>query len=157
MAKASAPFTITAITIILLVLPFLGTSQYMLHMAILLFIYMVLAASWNLLGGYTGQLNLGHATFFGVGAYVSAMLHLEGIPDLIGIVLGGVASSIFGMIISPSFRLRGVYFGIGTLALTEAMRAVITNVNALGGASGLRHGLRSVPAISYLRPRMGGG
>jgi branched-chain amino acid transport system permease protein len=138
MAKTSAPFTITAITIILLVLPFLGTSQYMLHMAILLFIYMVLAASWNLLGGYTGQLNLGHATFFGVGAYVSAMLHLEGIPDLIGIVLGGVASSIFGMIISPTFRLRGVYFAIGTLALTEAMRAVITNVNALGGASGLR-------------------
>jgi branched-chain amino acid transport system permease protein len=138
MAKAPVGFTSAAILMILLVLPLLGISQYILHMAILLFTYMVLATSWNLLGGYTGQLNLGHAAFFGVGAYSSAMLHLAGVPDLIGIVLAGIVSSIFGVIISPTFRLRGVYFAIGTLALTEAMRAVITNVNSLGGASGLR-------------------
>src|SRR4030043_2240586 len=95
MAKAPVAFMCVAIIVVLLGFPLLGTSQYILHMAILLFIYMVLAASWNLLGGYTGQLNLGHATFFGVGAYASAMLHLAGVPDLIGIVLGGVASSIF--------------------------------------------------------------
>lgn len=131
-------FTSIVILAVLFVLPLFVNSAYMLHMAILLFIYIVLASSWNLLGGFTGQLNLGHAAFFGVGAYVCALFHVAGIPDPIGIVLGGLTSALFAVIVSPTFRLRGVYFAIGTLALSEAMRAVITNVNALGGASGLR-------------------
>jgi branched-chain amino acid transport system permease protein len=127
-----------AILALLSVFPFFANSDYMLHIAILLFIYMVLASSWNLLGGFTGQLNLGHAAFFGVGSYVSALLYLAGFPDFACIILGGLISGLFAIIVSPTFRLRGVYFAIGTLALSEAMRAVIKNVNALGGASGLR-------------------
>jgi branched-chain amino acid transport system permease protein len=128
----------SAAAIILAGVPVFIRSPYYLHLAILLFVYIALASNWNLLAGYTGQLNLGHAAFFGIGAYVSALSYLAGVQPLIGMILGGVTSSIFAVIASPTFRLRGVYFAIGTLALSEAMRSIITNVNALGGASGLR-------------------
>jgi branched-chain amino acid transport system permease protein len=131
-------FALAAIVVFLLAVPLFISSPYMLHVGILLFIYMILATSWNLLGGFTGQLNLGHAAFFGVGAYVSALFYVAGVSPLIGIVMGGVTGSVFAALASPTFRLRGVYFAIGTLALSEAMRAIVTTIGALGGASGLR-------------------
>jgi len=131
-------FTLAVILFLLFAIPSFISSQYFLHIMILLFIYAMLAESWNLVGAFAGQLNLGHAAFFGTGAYTSALLYLAdtSIPLCIGI--GSVVAAFFAFLLSPTFRLRGVYFGVGTLALSEAMRVVVTNMNALGGASGLR-------------------
>jgi ABC-type branched-subunit amino acid transport system permease subunit len=79
--------------------------------------------SWNILGGFAGQTSLGHAAFFGIGALVARVLWLQGVPFVAAFVVGGLAAAVFAMIIgAPTFRLRGAYFAIGTLAVAEALR-----------------------------------
>jgi branched-chain amino acid transport system permease protein len=82
--------------------------------------------SWNILGGFAGQVSLGHAAFFGIGALITRTLWLAGIPFVLALIVGGVTAVAFGMVIgAPTFRLRGAYFAIGTLAVAEVMRITI--------------------------------
>ena len=82
--------------------------------------------SWNMLGGFAGQTSLGHAAFFGIGALVTRILWFTGIPFIVAFIIGGIASVAFAMVIgAPTFRLRGAYFAIGTLAVGEVMRITI--------------------------------
>jgi len=82
--------------------------------------------SWNILGGFAGQTSLGHAAFFGIGALVTRVLWFNDTPFILAFIVGGVAAVTFAMIIgAPTFRLRGAYFAIGTLAVAEAMRITI--------------------------------
>jgi branched-chain amino acid transport system permease protein len=83
--------------------------------------------SWNMLGGFAGQVSLGHAAFFGIGALLTRTLWLDGgIPFVLSLIVGGVTAVVFAMIIGvPTFRLRGAYFAIGTLAIAEVMRITV--------------------------------
>lgn len=101
-----------------------------LTLLISLFIIASLASSWNILGGFIGQINLGHGAFFGIGSLVTRTLWLEyDVHILIAFVLGGIAAAIAALIVgAPALRLKGTYFAIGTLALSEAMRLTIGNV-----------------------------
>lgn len=138
-ARIRQALTLVVVFILLIAVPTFVSSPYLLHIIILLFIYTVLATSWNMVGYYAGQLNLGHAAFFGFGGYTSALFYLSGSSPLLGIGLGGLTAGAFAVLVGfPTFRLRGVYFAVGTLALSEAMRVIFTNINAVGGASGLR-------------------
>jgi branched-chain amino acid transport system permease protein len=112
-----------------LVFPLLVRDPYFMHMAILIGIYMLMAISINLLLGYTGQLSLGHAAFFGVGAYVSALVFLNlGIPMWGGICSAAVATGILGFIVSKlAFKLRGAYFVIMTIGIAEVLKLVGLN------------------------------
>jgi branched-chain amino acid transport system permease protein len=95
-----------------------------------------LASSWNILGGFAGQVNLGHAAFFGLGALTTRLLWLEGLPLALSVVAGGLVATVFALIIgAPALRLRGIYFAIGTLALAEALHLTIANL--LPGVSAL--------------------
>jgi len=88
-----------------------------------------LAQSWNILGGYAGQVNLGHAAFFGAGALVTRTLWAAGTHVLLAMLAGAAAAVAFGLAIGvPAFRLRGAYFAIGTLVLAEIMRITIGNL-----------------------------
>jgi branched-chain amino acid transport system permease protein len=89
-----------------------------------------LAVSWNILSGFAGQINLGHAAFFGVGALTARLLWLEqGLPFWISFLAGGLAAVLFALIVgAPALRLRGIYFAIGTLALAQALRVTVGNV-----------------------------
>jgi len=92
-------------------------------------LYITLAQSWNLIGGYTGQQNLGHAAFFGIGALCTRFLWLSGLPLPLAVVAGALAATIFAVIIGfPAFRLKGVYFIIGTLVLAEILRIIFDTV-----------------------------
>ena len=92
-------------------------------------LYITLSQSWNIIGGYTGQQNLGHAAFFGLGALSARYLWLYGLPLPLALVAGGLAAMIFALIIGfPAFRLRGVYFVIGTLVLAEILRMVFDTI-----------------------------
>lgn len=92
-------------------------------------LYITLSQSWNIIGGYTGQQNLGHAAFFGLGALSARYLWLYGLPLPVALVAGGLAAMIFAVIIGfPAFRLRGVYFVIGTLVLAEILRMVFDTI-----------------------------
>ena len=82
--------------------------------------------SWNMLGGFAGQTSLGHAAFFGIGALVTRTLWFSGLPFVVALIVGGLAAVAFAMLIGvPTFRLRGAYFAIGTLAVAEVMRITV--------------------------------
>ena len=107
---------------------------------LLIGINIIMAASLNLINGYTGQFSLGHAGFMAVGAYVGVVattnFHL---PLLIALILGAVAAGILGFLIGlPTLRLKGDYLAIATLGLGEIIRIVIMNIDYVGGAAGFK-------------------
>lgn len=107
-------------------------------------INIILAVSLNLTVGFLGELTLGHAGFMSVGAYAGCLFSVYcDLPVYIefplALLIGGVTASIFGIIIGiPALRLRGDYLAIVTLAFGEIIRSVVTNLDFLGGAGGLK-------------------
>ncbi len=82
--------------------------------------------SWNMLGGFAGQTSLGHAAFFGIGALTTRLLWFDGVPFVVALLAGAAVAVTFAMIIgAPTFRLRGAYFAIGTLAVAEVLRITV--------------------------------
>jgi branched-chain amino acid transport system permease protein len=117
-----------------LMLPLVVTSPTYLHILILLYLYAYLTTSWNLVGGFAGVLPLGHATFVGIGAYTSTVLSLQyGISPWIGMLLGALLSSLVGVLIGlPTFKMRGAYFALATIAFAEGIRVMVENIDYLG-------------------------
>jgi branched-chain amino acid transport system permease protein len=122
------------VAVIALCLPLVVRSATYLHILILLYLYAYLTTSWNLVGGFAGVLPLGHAAFVGVGAYTSTILSLQyGISPWIGMLVGGVLSSVVGVIIGlPTFKMRGAYFALATIAFAEGIRVMVENIDYLG-------------------------
>ena len=109
--------------------PLVVDTDTPINLLISIFIYAMLASSWNILGGFAGQTSLGHAAFFGAGALVTRMLWTNGFPLVLSLLAGGAAALVLAMIIGgAAFRLRGVYFTIGTLALGQILYVTIGNV-----------------------------
>jgi branched-chain amino acid transport system permease protein len=108
-----------AAVLILLVLPFVYDDTYVLRIITMTAIFAIFAASWDLLAGYTGQVNFGHALFFGVGAYTSALLGRHfGIPPWLTIPAGVAAATVAGALVGViCLRRRGSYLSLVTLAL----------------------------------------
>jgi len=133
----------------LLVLP-LGASRYLLFLLYLIFMDISLAQSWNLVGGYTGLISLGHAAFFGLGAYTAAILIRRlGVPFLPSALAGGLVAAAFSAVIAvPTFRFRGIYFAIGSLILAEALRIWMINWELTGGAQGISLPAGGAPGLT---------
>jgi branched-chain amino acid transport system permease protein len=103
-------------------------EAYLIHLAILVCIYIVLALSLQLNIGFVGQFNLGHIAFFGIGAYVSALLTLNGFPFWSAILLAGLIAAFFGYLLSiPTRKLKGDYFSLTTLGFSFVFYAVLLN------------------------------
>jgi branched-chain amino acid transport system permease protein len=114
-------------------------GDYELQIAFRVLIYLTLAESWNLLAGSVGLVSLGTSCFVGLGAYVAFGL-LNNIEVPLPLVLLGcaLAGGALAALVSPAlFRLRGLYFTVGTLALAELLRLTMVNVSAFGGAMGI--------------------
>lgn len=110
----------------LVALPIFVKMESTINLAILVALYVSLASSWNILGGYTGQTSLGHAAFFGIGTLATRILWLSGWPLLVSILVSGVIAVVFALIIgAPAFKLRGAYFAIGTLALGQVLYVIV--------------------------------
>jgi branched-chain amino acid transport system permease protein len=126
--------TLKVISIILLIIilacfPLVIKKDSLENLLILIFLYISLASSWNILGGYTGQTSLGHAAFFGLGALATRLLWIKGFPILPSILAGGLLAVAFALLIgAPAFRLKGVYFTIGTLALAQILSVTVGNL-----------------------------
>jgi branched-chain amino acid transport system permease protein len=126
---------LTLLIVLLISFPLVVKSQYILSLMITLFIYVVLAESWNLLGGYTGQVSLGHGAFFGVGALITRLLWIHKIPILLSLPLGGLAAALLAAVVGiPCFRMRLAYFPIGTLALSMIALLTVSNIFIAAGA-----------------------
>ena len=107
----------------------MGTA--IMNLLVVLFIFVILSQSWNLMGGYTGQINLGLAAFFGCGLLVTHFIWKAGIPIYFAVLAGGLSAVVLAGIIGlPTLRLRGAYFAIGTFALAEVCRIVVGNMFA---------------------------
>lgn len=120
----------------LIEIEFIGA--YWLLNVILICINVILAASLNLINGFTGQFSIGHAGFMAVGAYLSAVITVKmQLPFLVAIIAGGLAAGFLGFVIGlPTLRLSGDYLAIATLGLGEIIRITILNIPYVGGASG---------------------
>ena len=102
-------------------------------------LYAIGASAWNIVGGYAGQVSIGHAVFFGCGAYgaLAAYQHL-GLAPIAGLPMGVAVSVLIAAVIGvPTLRLSGHYFSMATIAVAELVRLVVANTEWLGGAQGL--------------------
>jgi len=118
----------------------LTASAYLLSFMFLLFMYVTMAESWNMLSGYTGYFSLGHGLFFGVGAYAFALLVLKGkLSPYAAILAGGAVAVLLAAALGYPLmraRIRAAYFAILTLGLNEIMKTMIGNNDALGASYG---------------------
>lgn len=109
------------------------------NVAILILMAAQLGVAWNIVGGYAGQMSLGHVAFYGIGAYTSTMLlTLWGFSPWLGMLVGGVIAAAVSLLVGwPCFRLKGHYFSMATIAVAEIVQVVFTNWDSAGGAVGL--------------------
>jgi branched-chain amino acid transport system permease protein len=132
---------VTVIALSLLVLiPLAVDSPFLYHIFVLLCTFAALATAWNIVGGFAGQLSLGHAVFYGIGAYSAVLLMMKfQISPWIGMIFGAFLSSAVSLLISyPCFRLRGPFFALATIAVLEVVRLLAIHQTGLtGGSSGL--------------------
>jgi len=121
--------------LLLLLLPVFTQDPYLLRILILTSIFAILAASWDLLSGFTGQMNFGHALFFGVGAYTAALLNLHAhLPPWGSIPLGALGAVLAGLIIGiPCLRLKGTYLALTTLAFPIILMGIIFALPSITG------------------------
>jgi branched-chain amino acid transport system permease protein len=114
---------------ILAILPPFVLSQYWLHTMIISLFYVMMAASWNLLAGYTGQVSFAHAAFSAVGAYVSGILAVFlGFSPWMGIIVGTGMAALLGFGLGfLCIRMGGIYLSLTTLGFSEILRIIITN------------------------------
>jgi branched-chain amino acid transport system permease protein len=102
-------------------------------------VWITTSIAWNLLGGFTGQVSFGFAVFYGIGAYTAALSINAGINPYIAFLFAAVAAAFASLLVGlPTFRLKGPYFAIATIGVSEAVRVVMTNLDFTGGASGYR-------------------
>lgn len=120
---------IVFVLILLAGLPLAIEKESTLNLVVLILLYIILASSWNILGGYTGQTSLGHAAFFGLGTLATRLLWIKGFPLVLSLLAGGGLAVALALVIGiPAFKLRGVYFAIGTLAMGQILNVTIGNL-----------------------------
>lgn len=126
-------------TILILLFPLVFTLPFPRHLMIMIFLYSTMGLAWNLIGGYAGQISLGHAIFFGTGAYTSTLLLMKlGVCPWIGMLAGALLSVGIAFVIGyPCFKLAGHYFAIATIAIGEIAMVLMINWDWAGGAIGL--------------------
>ncbi len=138
----------------LLALPAVYADAYVLRILTMTCLFAIVAASWDLLAGYTGQVNFGHALFFGAGAYTTALLSLRlGIPPWLSVWAGAAVAMVFGFVVGfLCLRLRGSYLSLATLAFPLIALGILFAFPDFSGGelgmSGLRR-LAVSPTANY--------
>ena len=130
---------IGVIVLSLLLFPFTSPSKFAIHLMMMIFMHAVMAQSWNVLAGFSGQISLGHAIFYGIGAYATAYCYVKlNITPWIGILVGIGISGFVAMLIGiPILRLKGHYFAIATLLIGISFQVVFQRWPEVGSSSGL--------------------
>jgi branched-chain amino acid transport system permease protein len=142
MKSAHHPWAVHALLLVLaLVFPLVFSSPFMVNFAVLALFYAFIGQSWNIAGGFAGQLSFGHVAFFGVGAYASTIVQMRlGWNPWLGLPVSALAGAAAGWLIAVlSFRagLKGSYFALITLAFSEVFRIIANSVEITGGGLGM--------------------
>src|SRR5215813_8532329 len=134
--KALLPWLLLAV---LLLLPAGTPSANAMKLLFITAVWTTTSVAWNLLGGMAGQVSFGFAVFFGLGAYTTGILMHLGWSPYLTFLEGGAVAAVASILIGlPTFRLRGPYFVIATIGVTEAVRVIMNNLDITGGSSGYR-------------------
>tara|TARA_B100001057_G_scaffold417953_1_gene436929 strand:+ start:1047 stop:2057 length:1011 start_codon:yes stop_codon:yes gene_type:complete len=130
---------IVGLIVLLFALPLFNLNSFYLHLFIMIFMHAVMAQSWNVIAGFSGQISLGHGAFFGIGAYATSFFYMQyGITPWISIFFGMFISGVFAILIGiPMLRLSGHYFAIATLLIGISFQVVFQRWDLVGAASGL--------------------
>jgi branched-chain amino acid transport system permease protein len=145
-----AVLAFAAAVVALAIFPSFVKKPYVLHMGVMLFLAIIQGQAWNVIGGYAGQYSVGHSAFFGMGAYATMMLlEVNKIPPWWGIWVAMAAAVILSLIIgSITFRLRGPYFVLASIAVAEIIRlATLHFRDFTRGAEGFL--LSSMPTLHF--------
>lgn len=136
--KWAVPLTVI---LVLALLPAASPDIFYLSIGVILFMYVALGSSWNIIGGYSGYISFGHGAFFGIGAYVTALLLIKfGYSPFYTCFLAGIVAAIFALAVGyPVLRLKGPYFSIATLCMGLAVPVIVINLpeSVSGGSHGL--------------------
>ncbi|MCW0209620.1 branched-chain amino acid ABC transporter ATP-binding protein/permease [Achromobacter veterisilvae] len=126
--------------IAMFLVPVVMGTPFWTNIFVLLFVFSALSVAWNIVGGYAGQLSLGHAVFYGIGGYTATLLTQNfGISPWFGMLAGAVISAAVAILISyPTLRLRGPFFALATIAILEVVRLLVIHEESwTGGSSGI--------------------
>lgn len=126
--------------ITMFLVPVVMGTPFWTNLFVLLFVFSALSVAWNIVGGYAGQLSLGHAVFYGIGGYTATLLTQNfGISPWIGMFAGAAISAAVAILISyPTLRLRGPFFALATIAILEVVRLLVIHEESwTGGSSGI--------------------
>ncbi len=127
-ARVFSWIVVALIALAMAAVPQVTTRSDVLNLLFLIFLFIVLGQSWNILAGFAGQVSLGHAALFGLGALTTRTLWFGGVPFPLAFAASGLVPAVCASLIGiPTFRLRGAYFSIGTLAIAEVLRITIAN------------------------------
>jgi branched-chain amino acid transport system permease protein len=135
MSRGKSYIGFCAVLLILAVPPLVVHSEYVLNLFLMYFLYVIVAQSWNLLGGFTGQVSLGHSAFFGIGAIVTRLLWTADVPIILALIAGSAGAVLLAAIVGiPCLRMRSAYFPIGTLALAMIAQITVGNLFPVPGS-----------------------
>jgi branched-chain amino acid transport system permease protein len=128
------------LAIVVACLPLVIRDVYTQNIIILTLLYAALSQSWNILGGYCGQISLGHALYFGIGAYTTTLLYTKfGVLPWFSMPVGGVIAAAVALALGYQlFRLAGHYFTIATIVIAEAALLLANNWDWAGAATGIQ-------------------
>ena len=128
-----------AVLLALALLPLPIRDAYTQNLLIITILFAGLSQAWNILGGYCGQISLGHALYFGIGAYVSTLLFVQaGVPPTLGMFAAGLAAGLCALLVGwPCFRLSGHYYAIATVVVGEIGYLLFLNWELVGAATGV--------------------
>jgi branched-chain amino acid transport system permease protein len=123
-----------------LIYPFVFSNAFYLDIGVALLLAAISASAWNIVGGYAGQVSVGHGMFFGAGAYLPLLVyHQWQLPPVVGVPIGITVALVLAVVVGlPTFRLSGHYFSMATIAIAELLRLVIGTWDFVGAAIGLQ-------------------
>jgi branched-chain amino acid transport system permease protein len=141
---------LAVILLLLIAFPLLRPEVYYLSFMFSVFMYVILATSWNFIGGYAGYLSFGHAAFFGIGAFATAkaaaLFGLTPFATILASIPAGTLAAVIALIIGyPCLRIRGPYFSVVTICFAFVVELAVKNVEFLGGAEGIWLKLMDIP------------
>ena len=147
--KARSEIILLALVLLYVAVPaLLGSNLYVMSMLVASIAIGGVALAWALLGNLGGMVSFGHAAFFGVGSYVSALLTMKlGVPVFAAMLLGGVGAAIASVAMLPTLRLKGAYFALAILAYAQIFRILATEWQSVTGGSG---GLSNIPSLPQI-------
>jgi branched-chain amino acid transport system permease protein len=132
--------TAIALLLVFLAYPIVFSNAFYLDIGVALLLAAISASAWNIVGGYAGQVSVGHCMFFGAGAYLPLLFfHHWQLPPIVGVPAGVLVSLVLAVVVGmPTFRLTGHYFSMATIAVGELIRLLIGTWDFVGAAIGLQ-------------------